>query len=91
LEPFLQCCRNPRLADAGFTGNQHDLTFAVPSLGPPSQEQVEFLVAANQWAQARRSQGLETALDGALAQHLRSQNRLGEPLDRNGAEIAVSE
>jgi hypothetical protein len=29
LEPFLPCRGNPRLADAGFTGNQHHLT---PSL-----------------------------------------------------------
>ena len=29
FESFLQCRGNPRLADASFAGNQHDLTFAL--------------------------------------------------------------
>ena len=91
FEPLLQCRSNPGLADAGLTGNQHNLTFAVLGLGPSSQQQLDFLVAADERAQCRRTQCLETALDRALAQHLRGQYRLGQPLDRDSPEIAVVE
>ena len=91
FEPLLQCRSNPGLADAGLTGNQHDLTFAVLGLGPPSQQQLDFLVAADERAQRRRTQCLETALDRALAEHLRGRYRLGQPLDRDSPEIAVVE
>ena len=63
LEPLLQCRGNPRLADAGLSGNQHDLTFAVLGLGPSSQQQLDFLVAADERAQCCRTQGLEAAFE----------------------------
>jgi hypothetical protein len=33
----VQCCGEPRLADAGLAGDQHDLTVACLGAGPPAQ------------------------------------------------------
>src|SRR6516165_268994 len=74
-EPLLQSGHNARLADAGLSGDEHDLT--VPCLGarPATQQQVDLLVAANQRAQRRAAQRLETACNDTLSQHLPAADR----------------
>src|SRR6516225_8238990 len=75
-DPLFQRRGDARLADAGLARDQHDL--AVPRLGarPAAQQQVDLLIAANQWAQRRSAQRLEPALDDALSQHLPAADRL---------------
>ena len=46
LEPLLQYRGDPRLADAGLSGYQHNLTFATLGVGPSAQQQLDFFVAA---------------------------------------------
>src|SRR5580700_2390864 len=72
VEAPYQLRRDSRLANAGLAGDHHDL--AVPQLGarPTPQQQVDFLLAADQRAQHRATQRLEPALDGTRAQYLPS-------------------
>src|SRR6516225_5359354 len=88
---LLQFRGDTRLADAGLTRDQNDL--AVPGLGarPTAEQQVDLLVAADQWAQARSVQRLEAARNGARTQHLPGRHRGRDALDLDGAEIAAFE
>jgi hypothetical protein len=70
---------------------QHDLAVASVGTRPAAQQQVDFLVAADQRAQRRSPQCLESAGDEARTQHLPRRYRRGDALDLDGAEIAVLE
>ena len=87
-EPFHDSRSNSRLADAGFTRDQHHLTVAPLGLLPPSQEQIDFLVAADQ-RRGRRAQRLEAALHHARAHHLVCLHPIRKALRLDGAEITV--
>ena len=91
VEALLQRRGDARLADAGFAGDQHDLAVAGLGARPAPQQQVDFLVAADQRRQRRSVQRLEPARDGARTQHLPGRHRRGDALDLDGAEIAVLE
>src|SRR6516225_12161073 len=86
-----QCRDDARLADARLAGDQHDLAVARLGARPAAQEQIDFLVAAEQLAQRRSAQRLEPALDGARTHHLPSRHRRSDALYLDRAEIAVLE
>src|SRR5262245_31935064 len=71
----------PRLADAGLAGDQHDPALTGLGLPPAALEQVEFLVAADQ-RRRLRAQCLEAADDAAFADHLPGMRPLGEAGER---------
>jgi len=48
VEAFFQLRGDARLADSGFAGDKHDLAVADLGPRPPSQQQVDLLVAADQ-------------------------------------------
>src|SRR5690242_1593950 len=91
MQALRQCGGKARLADTGLTGDQYHL--AVPCLGalPATQQQVDFLVPADQRRQRRSAQCLEPALDGARSQYPPGRYRAGDALHLNGAEITVLE
>jgi hypothetical protein len=88
VEALLQCRGDPRLAEAGLARDQHDLAVAGLGARPAAQEQVDFLVAADQPGQCRSAQCLEPARDDARTQHLPSRHRPGDALHLDGAKIA---
>jgi hypothetical protein len=91
VQALRQCRDHARLADAGFARDQHDLTIARLGARPAPQQQVDFLVPADQSGQRRSAQCLEPARNCARTQHLPSRHRRGDALDLDGAEIAVFE
>jgi hypothetical protein len=91
VEALLQCRRDARLAEAGFAGDHHDLAVTSLSARPAAQQQIDFLVAADQRRQRRSPQCLEPALDGARPQYPPRRHRRGNALHFDGAEIAVLE
>src|SRR5215831_6902298 len=62
-EALHQRSRQPRLADARLTGEQHHLSLAALRFRPPPQQQFEFFFPADKLGQPARMQGLKTALD----------------------------
>jgi len=91
VEVLRQCRGDARFADAGFARDQHNLPVTRFGVRPAAQEQIDLLVAADQWSQSRSAQCLEPARDDTLAQYLPGRHRLGDPLHLDGAEIAVLE
>ena len=81
LDVIFQRRGQARLADAGLAGQQHHAAFAVLDLLPSPQQQLHFLVAADQRGLGCRAEGLEAARDGALAQHAPSADRVLEALE----------
>src|SRR5215472_14946433 len=88
---LLQCRDDARLAKARFAGDQHYLAVSCLGARPAPQQQLDLLVAADQWAQHRSAQRLKSARDDAWAQHLPGRNRTGDTLHLDGAEILVLE
>src|SRR5271168_371437 len=91
LEESFQLRDDARLADSGLAGDQYDLAVARLGTQPTPQEEVDFLVAADQPGKRRSAQRLEPAGDDARMQHLPSRHRRGDALDLDGAEVAVLE
>ena len=60
---FQERSRQSRLADARFTGEQHDLPFAGLCFRPAPQQQFEFFFTPDKLGQAGCVQSLEAALD----------------------------
>ncbi len=58
-----QCRGEARLAEAGFAGNQHDLTVTGLGTRPAPQHQVDLLLSANEPGQRRSTQRLKPAHD----------------------------
>src|SRR5262249_9063648 len=79
-----QCPGNPGLADAGLAGNEHDLPFALLGPRPAAQQQLDFLIAADQRAERYRTQRRKAVLDRAFSQHLPSRHWPGQPLQCDG-------
>ena len=59
LEALRQCRGDARFANARLAGDQDDLPIARFGARPAAQQQVDFLVAADQRAQRRSAQGFE--------------------------------
>ncbi len=70
------------LADAGLARQQHDAALALFSLLPTPQQQVQLLLAADQWGQCcgAAAQCLEAAFDSALGQDAPGLDRHRKPL-----------
>src|SRR6516162_10337924 len=79
-----------RFANAGFARDEDHLPVAALGLFPSAEEQVDFLVAADE-RRGGRVQRLEPAVRGARTQHLPGGHILGETLERDGSEIAILE
>ena len=67
-EAFQQRGRQSRLADAGFTREQHHLAFAGLCLRPAPQQQFKFFFTPDKLGQSARVQSLETAFDRSRSQ-----------------------
>ena len=65
---FEQRRSQPRLANAGLAGEQHNLTFASFCPRPPPQQQFKFFLAADEGRQADPMQRLKTACRRAWSQ-----------------------
>jgi hypothetical protein len=63
VEALHQCRGEARLAEAGFAGNQHDLTVTGLGTRPAPQHQVDLLLSANEPGQRRSTQRLKPAHD----------------------------
>ena len=48
IQALLQCRNKPGLAEPGLARHQHDLAFAGIGAHPSAQQQLDFLVAADQ-------------------------------------------
>src|SRR5262245_206337 len=81
--------REPRLADPGLTGEQHDSAFAGLCVAPAPQQKVELLVAADNWVPGFRVQGFKSAVHVAGAHRLPHLQGIGESLDLHCSEVAV--
>jgi hypothetical protein len=87
-EPFHECLSYTRLADTGFTRDQHHATFAALRLLPASQEQIKLLLASDQRS-GRRTQSFEAALHRTWAHHLVGLHPIGKALCLDATEITV--
>src|SRR5271169_2961611 len=86
LDALRQCRGQARFADPRLAGDQYHPPFAGLRLLPAPQQEVELLVAADQW-RGPRTQCLEAADDRALADHTPGTLWLGETGERLGPEI----
>src|SRR5215472_17369978 len=86
-DSFQKSGREPRFADARFTGNQHHLTVAALRPRPAPQQQFGFFVAPDESDQTTRMQGLEPAFDSTLPQRQPGAHGLGETFELSGAEV----
>jgi hypothetical protein len=86
-EALKQCRREPRFADAGLTGQEHDLAFACPRLRPAPQQKIKFLFPTNKLGQSARMQCFEAAFDQRWSQDSPGSHRLGDALDVFGSEV----
>src|SRR5262245_13277941 len=82
---------DPRLADPGLPGQQHDSACAGLCLAPASKQKVELLVATNDRDLGSRVQRLKSTLDVAGAQCLPRPQRLGQTFHLDGSKVAVLE
>src|SRR6516165_3721748 len=76
-----------RFANTRLAGDQHDLAVSSLRARPSAQQQVDFLIAADQRAHHRFVQRVEPAGDGARTQHLPYRHRLADSLDLSGAKV----
>ena len=67
------------------------MALAAACLLPALEQEADLLLAADQRRELPRAQRRETVGHGARAQHARHLDRVGEALDRMGAEIGVVE
>ena len=80
-DAFQQRSGEPRLADAGFTGQQDDLAFAALRFRPAPHQQFRFFFAADQRGEAAAVQRLEAALDRTRSQCREGAHPPGDALE----------
>jgi len=90
MEALLQCPNKAGLAETGLAGDQHDLTVARFGTRPAAQQDIDFLIAADQWAKRRAAQGLEPVRSAAVFQHLPNAQRLGAASRVDRTEITAT-
>ena len=83
--------REPGFADAGLTGQQHDLAFAGLGFRPAPQQQFKLFFSSDECSQAAGVHRLEAALDGTCPQHRESLHRPGDPLEVLWPEVSQLE
>src|SRR5262245_61866972 len=88
---FLQRPRQPRLADARLSRQQHHAALAALGLVPAAQQQLKFLFPPEKWRRSRLMLRLEPAFNLAYPEHLTHMHWLGKSLERVPPEIAVVE
>ena len=88
---LVECSRETRFTDPGLAREQHHL--ALTSFGPlpPTQQQLDFLFAADKRREGGGVQRLKSAVDCAFAHYSPGAHRLREALSLNSAEILVLE
>ena len=89
-DPLGQRLGETGLAHARFGGNQHHPSVAALRLRPAPEQQLHFLIAADQGCDAR-TQCLKTALKFSLAQHLPRRHRNRETFEFDRAEVPALE
>ncbi|HKN29675.1 MAG TPA: hypothetical protein VJY34_18025 [Roseiarcus sp.] len=80
-QPLEERRRQPRLADAGLAGDEHDLPFARFRLVPTPEQQFGLFLAAHERHEAARVQRLEPALLRTRAQRRPGAGRPGDALE----------
>ena len=90
-QTFVENCSEPRLAHAGLTRDEHDLTFALPCCSLAIEQKVDFLLAADEASQPRGMSGLEPALRGRYPLNCPGLDRVGKALDLAMAKVAQPE
>ena len=70
-EPRVELLDQPRLAEAGFADDQHELAFARPGALPAARKQAEFLLAADERRQRPRAAPSAAAAGANDAKELR--------------------
>ena len=83
--------RKAGLADPRLARDQHDLSFALPGEPLALQQEIDFLLAADEIGQTCLADRLETALGGRHALDRPRRDRLGNTLDLVQAEVAQTE
>ena len=81
----------PRLADARFAADQHELTFALARLLPAIEQRAEFVVTPDELAEASTVQSVKAAFGDELALEPPRSDRHVESADRHLAKIAKGE
>jgi hypothetical protein len=91
LQSSAQLAHEPRFADPGLAGQQHDLPLAVLRLRPAAQEQRNLLLAADQGRQSGGMARLKPALRLALARDPPHGQRFGKTLEALRPEVVELE
>ena len=89
MKALFQCRSKAGLAETRLAGDQHDLTVARFGTHPATQQNIEFLSAADKRTKRRAAQRLEPARNGTLSQHLPNAYRLSAARRVNRVEIAT--
>src|SRR4030095_11988647 len=80
-----------RLADAGLTGEQHNLTFASSGPLEALQQKSDFVFATDEWGELMPMKSFEATFGLAFADDAPDMNRRGEALQVLRAEISKLE
>src|SRR2546423_1287946 len=91
IQPLAERQGETRLADAGFTGEQHDLTFAVFGPLEAFQQKSDFVFATDERRNLMPVKSFEAAFGLTFADDAPSMNRRGEALQVLRAEIGKLE
>src|SRR6516164_518219 len=89
-QPLQRCLGEARFADAGLTRYQHDRTIAAFDLLPAAHQQLDLLIAAEQWCSGY-AQGLEAAIDRARTHHSPGRHRVAVAHDGDAPESEILE
>src|SRR5262249_12054055 len=91
LEPLFKRERDVRLAYTRLARKHGDSTFALRSVSPPAQQQLDLLFTPEQRGQLRLVHRLEAARHAGGSQHLPNRYWLRPAFQRDRAEIAIIE
>src|SRR5258707_7350170 len=89
-QPLHRGLGEARFADAGLTRYQHDRAIAAFYLLPAAHQQLDLLIAAEQW-RSGHAQGLEAAIDRARTDDSPDRHRVAEACDGHAAESEILE
>ena len=87
IQTFSERKGETRLADAGLTGEQHNLTFASSGPLEALQQKSDFVFATDEWGELMPMKSFEAALGLAFADDAPSTNRPDEALQVSRAQI----
>ena len=90
-QPFTHLAHQARLADPRLPREQHHLAFALTRLPPPTQQQRDLLLAADQGRKTGGLTRLEAVFGSALARDPKRRQWLGEALEALRAKVVELE